>query len=62
MSSCDRESDGHLVYADVILANGNRRRVYDNYDSVCSTREFGSQVRDIRLCEESVGCTTWRDA
>jgi len=61
-SACDRESDGNLVYGDLILANGNRVRVWDNYDSACSTRNVGSQIRDFRLCEEGAGCTAWKNA
>ncbi len=61
-SACDRESDGNLVYADLILSNGNRVRVWDNYDDLCSSRTFSSPIRDFRLCEETVGCTAWKDA
>ena len=61
-SACDRESDGHLVYGDLILSNGNRVRVWDNVDDLCSSRTFGSPIRDFRLCEETVGCTGWKDA
>ena len=61
-SACDRESDGNLVYGDLILANGNRVRVWDSFDSVCSTRNVGSPIRDFRLCEETVGCTAWKNA
>ena len=62
VSTCDRENDGNLVYADVILANGNRRQVWDNYDQLCSTHIFGSDVRDFRVCEDGVSCTAWNDA
>ena len=61
-SACDREADGNLVYGDLILANGNRVKVWDNYDGVCSTRSVGSDIRDFRLCEDGVGCTAWKDA
>jgi hypothetical protein len=62
VSACDRENDGHLVYADVLLSNGVRTRVWDGYDSVCSTRSFSSTVRQFRLCEEGVSCTAWKNA
>ncbi len=62
VSTCDRESDGNLVYADLILANGNRPKVWDNYDQLCSSRSFSSDVRDFRVCEEGVGCSAWKDA
>jgi hypothetical protein len=63
VSTCDRESDGNAVYAVLLLDNGNRREVWDSYDANCSTNSnFNSDVRTFRICEQSVGCSAWKDA
>ena len=63
---CDRENDGHAVYGDVIDEFGRRFRVYDTYNSSCTSSEPNfARIMDFRLCEELSGtdaCTSWRFA
>lgn len=63
---CDRENDGHAVYGDVINELGKRFRIYDTYNSTCTS--YGPDlvlIMDFRLCEDLSGtdaCTAWKFA
>lgn len=55
---CDRERDGHYVYAQVRSGylKGEER---DGGDAGCDTQKFPYNWEEMRLCEENKGCTKW---
>jgi len=59
-SVCDREADGHYVWGDYVY-NGGRTTSYYVTFSGCGTLSLPGITR-FRLCEQSEGCTAWKNA
>jgi hypothetical protein len=60
MAVCDRENDGHYVWADWRNSIDQTGRLYDGYGGSCVARyAFAYPVVIFRICEQSVSCTSW---
>lgn len=59
----DRERDGHGVYAQYQLRNGNVGGVADpdGSGSGSGLKEVSSDIVRHRVCERGVGCSAWKN-
>lgn len=62
-TACDMEADGHGVYAEFVLANGNQVSLNDGNGSAsgCGENNYSSKISKVRVCERTVGCSSWKN-
>ena len=64
MRAYDGERDGNGVYADAYHVNGYHRSVWDGNGADGNAGPWGcyydSRIYRFRVCEDHVGCSSWR--